>query len=55
MARRTKAQLEKRIEELEQALDLLLASHKDCLSGLTFNQRLRKKIEREVEMVRFDL
>ena len=50
--RRTKADLEQRERDLEEAFDRLMASHKDCTSGQPFDIDWAKRIERETETVR---
>jgi hypothetical protein len=51
--RQTKADLEMRIRELEEAFDSLLASHKDCTSGHGFTIEWAKRVEQEAEKVRY--
>lgn len=55
MARHTKADLEERIRNLEDALDKLLASHRDCTSGYGFNAEWAKRVEQYADNIRHNI
>lgn len=50
---KTKADLERRIRDLEDAFDRLMASHRDCTSGHGFTVDWAKQVEDETSRVRF--